>query len=403
MLSTGVGYLMNYMNLSPEDSSNSNSLDELKIKVISGRVIDIILDETHPKFTEYGDWNSIGTINFEPIDQLNKKNKIYPIAKPLFPQFNAPPLINEIVLLIHLPDKDMGKNDTSKLYYYLSSVSIWNHPHHNAYPNVYKYSNINNTGSKNIDLNGDNPTGGKFDEKSNISPLIPFSGDNIIESRFGSSLRLGSTKKTKSLISNNWSDSGDNGDPITILRNGQPPSKNNIGFFPIVEKINEDPSSIYMTTTQNIPISASSLNYTAISSKQTPTYPNSYSDAPQIILNSGRLLLNSTSDSILLSSKKVINLAALEDIGLASRKSITLEAEEINLGGTNSSQPAIAGQTFLANLKNLTFALEALANAINNDPKVGPVTQFAGNNLNEVLKEFNESYDSFTSKKVKLS
>jgi hypothetical protein len=158
-----------------------------------------------------------------------------------------------------------------------------------------------------------------------------------------------------------------------------------------------------MTTTQNIPISASSLNYTAISSKQTPTYPNSYSDAPQIILNSGRLLLNSTSDSILLSSKKVINLAALEDIGLASRKSITLEAEEINLGGTNSSQPAIAGQTFLANLKNLTFALEALANAINNDPKVGPVTQFAGNNLNEVLKEFNESYDSFTSKKVKLS
>ena len=46
---------------------------------------------------------------------------------------------------------------------------------------------------------------------------------------------------------------------------------------------------------------------------------------------------------------------------------------------------------------------EALANAINNDPKVGPVTQFAGNNLNEVLKEFNESYDSFTSKKVKLS
>lgn len=400
---SGIGYLTNNINPSLEDSSNSNLLEELNSKVISGRVIDIVLDETHPKFIEYGDWNGIGTINFEPINQLNKKNQIYPIAKPLFPQFNSPPLVNEIVLLIHLPDKDMGKNDTSKIYYYLNSVSIWNHPHHNAYPNVYKYSNINNTSSKDINLNSDNATGGKFVEKANISPIMPFSGDNIIESRYGSSFRLGSTKKTNTLISNNWSDFGKNGDPITIIRNGQPTSKNNIGFFPIIENINEDPSSIYMTTTQNIPISASSLNFTAISTNQTPTYPNSYLDSPQIILNSGRLLLNSTSDSILLSSKKVINLAALGDIGLASRKSINLEAEEITLGGTNSTQPAIAGQTFLANLKNLTFALQALANAINNDPKVGPATQFAGNNLNEVLKKFNENYDNFTSKKVKLS
>jgi hypothetical protein len=104
-----------------------------------------------------------------------------------------------------------------------------------------------------------------------------------------------------------------------------------------------------------------------------------------------------------MSSPKVINLAALGDIGLASRKAITLEADEINLGGSNSSQPAIAGETFLTNLNSLTTAIETLANALNNDPKVGPATQFAANILNEQTKKFNNSFDQFTSKKVKIS
>jgi hypothetical protein len=264
---------------------------------------------------------------------------------------------------------------------------------------------INSTSNKSkpIDLNGSNNTGGTFNEKSSIQPLIPFSGDNIIESRFGSSIRLGSTSKTNTLIRNNWSEYGDNGEPLIILKNGQPTTNNKAGFLPTVENINEDPSSIYITSTQNIPISASSLNFTALDKSQTPIYPGSYTDNPQIILNSGRLVLNSNKDSILMSSPKVINLAAIGDIGIASRKSITLEADYINLGGTNSSQPAIIGDTFLKQLKGLTSALQSLANALNNDPKVAPTTQFAGNILNEQVKIFNNSYDQFTSKKVKIS
>jgi hypothetical protein len=104
-----------------------------------------------------------------------------------------------------------------------------------------------------------------------------------------------------------------------------------------------------------------------------------------------------------MSSAKVINLASLGDIGIASRKNITLEADYINLGGSNSSQPVIIGDTFLKQLKGLTSAIETLANALNNDPKVGPATQFAGNILNEQAKKFNSNYDNFTSKKVKVS
>lgn len=420
MAKTGISYLTNAFNSSGDLSNLDSTVENLNLKVIPARVIDIVLDETHPKFSQYGGWSGIGTINFEEINNLEKNPSQKPIAKPFFPQFKSPPLINEIVLLINLPDKDMGGNDTSKIYYYLNTISLWNHPHHNAYPNVYKFQKkspknkkyqeiengfTNNTPktSEPINLNGLNNTGGTFTEKSNIQPLIPFSGDNIIESRFGSSIRLGSTSKTNTLIRNNWSEYGDSGEPLIILKNGQPPTKNNVGFLPTVENINEDPSSIYITSTQNIPLSASSLNYTALENSQIPTYPGSYTDNPQIILNSGRLVLNSNKDSILMSSPKVINLAALGDIGIASRKSITLEADYINLGGTNSSQPAIAGDTFLKQLKGLTSAIQTLANALNNDPKVGPATQFAGNILNEQAKKFNNSYDQFTSKKVKLS
>ena len=399
-------------------NSAKDSIEKLQSQMLPARVVDIVLDESHPKFNEYGRWTSIGTITYELInsnaDPINK-----PIAKPLFPQLKSPPLINEIVLIFHLPDKDMGENDTSKNYYYLNSVSIWNNPHHNAYPNVYRYSaeenkSVNKEEIENgipkentedyqeLDLNGVNDTGGTFVEKSNIQPLLPYSGDNILESRWGSSIRLGSTIQTPSIFTNKWSGYGEEGDPILVIKNGQPEGDDKEGFLPIAEDINEDPSSIYMTSTQNINISASSLNYTAIPNNQTPTYPSSYTDSSQIILNSGRLILNSKKDSILLSSQKIINLAALEDIGLASNKSITLEADNINLGGVNASQPAIAGETFLTNLKSLTLALQGLAKALSKDPKVLPTTTNLASRLEQKAEEFNKNYNDYTSKKVKI-
>ena len=50
-------------------------------------------------------------------------------------------------------------------------------------------------------------------------------GDSLLEGRYGQSLRFGSTARSNfnfpTEIQNNWSDSGKNGDPITILKNGQ--------------------------------------------------------------------------------------------------------------------------------------------------------------------------------------
>ena len=53
-ISTGIGYLIDQF--SPQDNSSGGISD---IKIIPARVIDIVMDESHPKFKEYGSWTGI--------------------------------------------------------------------------------------------------------------------------------------------------------------------------------------------------------------------------------------------------------------------------------------------------------------------------------------------------------
>lgn len=414
---TGIAYLGQSLNSGGDISNLVTSIEELNLKVIPARVTDIVLDETHPKFTEYGGWNGIGTVNFEPINTPAIKSTTKPIAKPFFPQFKSFPLVNEIVLLFYLPDSDIGVQDTSKIYYYLNAVSIWNHPHHNAYPNIFDgvedeeqkrdYQSIEGGSvrrvedeSTEINLQGDNPTGGTFIERTNIHPILPFVGDNIFEGRFGNSIRLGSTTKSKGLYKNNWSESGEEGNPITILRNGQSADAGDEGWIPIVDNINNDLSSIYLTSNQLIPIKASSTNYTGISDENIPEFPNQYK-GNQVILNSGRVLLNSTTDSILLSSKKVISLSAKSDIGIATSGSIAMESGELKLGGSNAEQPAVLGDIFLDRLSGVMVGLQSVVTSLSQEPSL-VLTPAPATALIETLNQFQAAIEDFKSKTVKI-
>lgn len=414
---TGIAYLGQSLNSGGDISNLVTSIEELNLKVIPARVTDIVLDETHPKFIEYGRWNGVGTINFEQVNTPEAKDVAKPIAKPFFPQFKSFPLVNEIVLLFSLPDSNMGVQDTSKIYYYLNAISIWNHPHHNAYPNIFDgvndeeqkqdYQAIEGGSvrrvedeSTEINLQGDNPTGGTFIERTNIHPILPFVGDNIFEGRFGNSIRLGSTTKSKGLYKNNWSESGEEGNPITILRNGQPTDSSDEGWIPIVDNINNDLSSIYLTSNQLIPIKASSTNYTGISDENIPEFPNQYK-GNQVILNSGRVLLNSTTDSILLSSKKVISLSAKSDIGISTSGSIAMESGELKLGGSNAEQPAVLGDIFLDRLSGVMAGLSAVVTSLSQEPSL-VLTPAPATALIETLNQFQAAMEDFKSKTVKI-
>ena len=392
-----------------------NRIENLNSKLIPARVIDVILDETHPDFEIFGGWNSIGIIKYELINFPEREQITKKIAKPLLANIKTFPLKNEIVFLIRLPDTNSLNNLTdNEIYYYLNIVSLWNHPHHNAFPNPLNSNTISESQRKDyksiedgnvrrvtdkstdINLNSSNDSGGKFKEKTNIHPILPFTGDNIFEGRFGNSIRLGSTIKSKSQYQNAWSTSGNEGDPIIIIRNGQPANSSDEGWLPIVENINSDLSSIYFTSTQKLPINVSSLNYTGIRSEYAPTFPQSY-NFPQIILNSGRLLFNSATDSILLSSKKVISLSAIEDIGLSSRGNINLSTKGVRLGGVEANESLIMGDSFIKQFNVLLDSLSLLCDALVSEP-VLKSTPLIAVGLKNTIKAIEKISDTFTSK-----
>ncbi len=213
------------------------------------RVLNIILDETHPRFKELGEWNGLGIIEYEDIINPLPSPSL-PIARPLTGNFKNLPLINEVVYLITLPNTEIESISSNTIEYYINIVSLWNHPHHNAFPTFpntlppTQQKDYIQTEAGNVRRVTDQSTeiflGKTFKERSNIHPILPFEGDMIYEGRWGNSIRIGSTVKDSP---NNWSTVGEDGDPILIIRNGQG-IQTEEGWVPTVEDINNDDSSI---------------------------------------------------------------------------------------------------------------------------------------------------------------
>jgi len=358
-----------------------------------GRVVSIVLDETHPRFKEFGEWNGLGTIEYTLVNQPIPANQVYPTAKPYDPSVRNFPLINEIVYIAQLPDTDIGRFTSSKISYYMSVVGLWNHPHHNAFPQnsntlpPSQQKDYVETEAGSVRRVTDQSTeiflGRTFVERGNIHPLLPFEGDRILEGRWGNSIRFGSTV-TGSV--NTWSSTGTNGDPITIFRNGQG-NQTVEGWVPTVEDINNDDSSIYLTSTQKIPLQSRAVEinqYFSYPDNEKPTSPNEY-EGKQVILNSGRLVFNTTQDHLLLSSQKSISFTAVESINFDTTGPVTLQAGEIYLGSKSATESVLLGDTTVQLLNTLISELVKLTNALSLQVGVPPGAPLAPTNSQAAL------------------
>jgi len=119
----------------------------------------------------------------------------------------------------------------------------------------------------------DTPPGNDFKEIEDVNNLQPFEGDVILQGRSGHSIRLGATvnvsaessaeKRYQTMPS--WS-TGDGGDqaPIIIIRAGASDVQKNTENNYIIEKVNEDKSSIYVCSGQKIPIAIASPKFDAL-------------------------------------------------------------------------------------------------------------------------------------------
>jgi len=412
MATRGLAFLSNFV--SKTAKRVDNALGSIKDKVISARVIDISLNTNSTLWNQTGEWQGIGTIQFQIVNSPDSEESISSsklnIAKPLFPQLKNYPLVNEIVLLVKLPDKSsVGNMSGATSYYYFTPLSLWNHPEVNAYPNPlvpntsdsqnadYQQIEAGNTRKVNnesteLDLNG--ASGGTFIENGNIHPILPFAGDNIIEGRFGNSIRLGNTSKVEGEIQNNWSEEGENCSPITIIRNGQDPQLEPPGWIPTTENINTDLGSIYLTSNQKIPINISAFN--AGSTSNPPEQPTEYI-SNQVILNSGRLVFNTNVDSIVLSAKKNVSLNAVEEVGISGDNKITLASPRVNLGDLEAGQSLVLGDDFmdqfellLNNINNLASALQGSldwpAGAPVPSPTIPPIASTVQSQVTKILQ-----------------
>ena len=432
MLKSGVAAISG--GSSSSNSSALSAINSLSNSVISARVISVVLNSNSEYFTDVGGWSGIGTIKFqltEAAPSPQTKNNIKgSFARPLLPFLKNYPLVNEFVLLFFLPNQEKTQISGNGDYYYLNPIGIWNSQHHNAFADNYDpyntlspsmqktvfdmvAGNVQKPSTQPLTLNLNGNSGGTFIEKPNIHPILPFAGDNIFEGRFGNSIRLGATSNVSAEIVNNWSKSGANGNPITILRNGQPAASQTDGWVPVTEDINTDLSSAYLTSDQQIPIDiavakkvegeTSTIPFSAVISK-TPISPKSF-NKPQVILNSGRLLFNTTTDSILLSSQKSIVLEAIEDVGIKSQSgnlNLLSDKGNISLGKNNATQAAILGDAFIEQFSALLNSLNQLADALNKEPSLN-ATPAVAYLMKDSIKNIQNQIPNLVSQKVKLA
>jgi hypothetical protein len=411
----------------------------------SYRVKDIILDDTFedsdsslPKndpphdFKYFGEWNGIGTIIIEPVNdnagETNKNPTTY--AYPLFPNIKHYPLKEEIVWVIQVADADSNLDVSKTSNYYLPPINIWNSQIHNAIPNetqtkknpntIDDYQNITN-GDINADarrISGSTTNinlGETFNENNvtDVHPLLPYEGDIIYEGRFGNSIRFGSTVKDPK-YKNNWSEEGDNSDPITILRNGQSDTQLGVtgateAWIPCIENINDDQSSIYLTSTQKVPLTlpTSELgSYTDL--PETPQFPDQFA-GNQILLSSGRLVFNAKNDHVIITADKSVHLASNSSINIDTNvtsvfsNEIRLTAPKVYLGDYLETQPVILGNNLKNTLNSLLLALENFGTLASTANAAGvPVIplQTEGLRLSGVASDLRVQLDTLLSKTV---
>jgi len=234
-------------------------------------------------------------------------------ASPLSMNVRYIPILGEMVYLVKAATDESSGTKNSEKYYYLSPVAVHRNINHNAIPPFLEMegggtagyeqaaAGVANSSSPSTDVD----LGRGFVELNTLPQLQGFLGDIIFEGRFGQSIRFGYTPKGVTTSDNkisavkkqpSWTSTKPES-PITILRNGV---TTNDGYNKLViEDINKDASSIWLTDQQKVNITLSSTLPVGIT-------PSSLWSKPQVIVNSDRIVINSKKDNIILASKKDI-------------------------------------------------------------------------------------------------
>jgi hypothetical protein len=259
------------------------------------------------------------TYQYIPPDQINSNvdklfalkvrscsgyfnNNIY-IVRPSNINLKQIPLVGEFVLIYKTFNEQSTSTTWREAWYYVTSVDIQSSINENMLPGL-------SDGLTQEEIDQIQP--GKTFQRKSIAPLQPYEGDFIMEGRFGNSIRFSSTIPTNApegyyWTSPSWTSGKTNsdGDPIIILANGHIP-KTKKEF--VVEDVDLDASSIYLTSTQKIPL--------LLSSELKPEYASF--QGSQLIGSGDRIILRAKTNSVIIDSMESIILNTPGDVLIGS-------------------------------------------------------------------------------------
>ena len=287
--------------------------NERKLEWDVGEVIDY--DYTYryeaPDKSSVGNTNSLFAIKIRTCGDYFNTRII--IAKPGNISNKQIPLIGEFVLVYKTFNELTTTTQWRETWYYLTTISVQSSINENMLPGI-------SSNSSQQEIQNIKP--GKTFEQRVISPLQPYEGDTLLEGRWSNSIRLGSSIASSPAghyyKSAPWS-SNKPGDPIIVLSNGRN-NKTKKEF--VVENIEQDAASLYLTSTQQ-------LNDLKITKPL--TVHNSF-DGSQFVGIADRIILRAKRDLAVIDSELGIVLNT---------------PNNIYIGGEKASQPLVHGDVLL--------------------------------------------------------
>lgn len=239
------------------------------------------------------------------------------------------PLVNEHVLVFQAPNHFTSPDQYQLKWYYMPAIAMQDVGLNNTALGGTTVAtanpDLNNTvpGAPAVTRNEPVPHHNKT-----VSILQPYEGDTILEGRHGARIRLGSTPdpETTARFQPGWS--GENtGDPIIVLSTNMKEG----GVTP--ENVEDDSSSIYLTSTQKI----SGIQFTKPLEKSNAPYKSQFI---------------ASADSVVIQAKK-------QSVVLDSLNRITLNTEKIYLGDESASHALVKGDVLKSVLTHIINAIQA--------------------------------------------
>lgn len=399
---------------------NSNSLSgrdrSLQTKK-TAYVYDIILDFDHPFIKDNGfEAALIGSIKFRSLDDLNLSEGDLPIAHPIEKNFKNLPVKNELVEIYEFSPgfygyRRIGLDLNPSLSTTDDSISKSFTPKAGSENNSKNYQKVASTGiARGSTDTSENVTYGKYYKPQlGIHKLKLYEGDQIIESRFGQSIRFSGFNNDKNEFS-----------PTLILRNNESSKNRKLLQNQVVEEdINRDGSIIAFTSGQyQLPFLPGTVDDNGSSDFEKK--PDSFEGYPskligdQILINSGRIIFSAKNAEMIFYSKK--NYGFISDGGLSIDNKLGIDisvGDNVNLItndrdvvmvtgngsiflGNKELEPLVKGQQLVDVLSQL---IDAITNQVFLTPsgptKVGPenISDFGNikSKLNNILSKLNQT------------